>query len=209
MVKIVINKKKKGDIYALALPNDQGYIYIYYIAGNAVDGDLMTIFDYSTKELETNMQKILSQPSLYKQNPFMGNLNHEDSRYTKVGNVKPDFELLLNKPIYVRGSIEYGELDNKLYLPYEEKEIDSGWKAMLNDLKAGVHYYCNDWDFIELRITTLKGKLETMPEVIEVGKLNNTQQDIFTYHIFPNENDYIEKYLTGYDRNSILYSLFL
>jgi hypothetical protein len=201
-------KRKKGDIYALSLPDNKGYIYVYFIAGNAQAGELMNIFDYSTKELESNIQKILLQPSLYKQNPFIGHIDLEDERYIKVGNVKPDYNEYINKPIYLKGSIECGNIWDK-YRPFSEHDLKGQWHEMLKDLKNGVQYHCSDWMFSELQITTLRGKLEIMPNMIHIGKLNSSQQDILTYHVFPNEDDYIEKYLTGYDRNSILYSLYL
>ena len=201
-------KRKKGDIYALTLPNKAGYIYVYFIAGNTQAGELMSVFDYSTKELETDMQKILSQPSLYKQNPFMGHIDLEDDRYIKVGNVKPDYNKYINKPIFLKFSIECGNIWDK-YTPFSEHDLKGEWNEMLKDLKKGVRYYCNDWIFSAVQITTLRGKLEIIPDMIEIGKLNESQQNIFSSHIFQNENDYIEKYLTGYDRNSILYSLYL
>ncbi len=202
-------RKKKGDIYALSIPDNKGYIYIYFIAGNAEDGDLITVFNYNTKELETDMQKILSQSSLYEQNPFIGVIDLDDGVYIKVGNVKPNFIKFVNKPIYIRCSIQCGNIWRK-YDSFSENDINGEWREMLKDLKAGVRYYCDDWCLTEVQVTTLRGKVETTyNNFSDEKKLDESHHNVFLCNIIPNPNDYIEKYLTGYDRNSILYNLYL
>lgn len=196
-------RKKNGDIYAVRVEEKQGYIYVYYITGNKY-GHILVVYDYFTKELESDMEKILSQKSLYEQVPIIGYIDPYDEHkecMTLVGNKKPNYAYWSKQPIYLRESIKknWYALEHYFNKPedYQQEQI-----------KKGIQHQFDDWELSNYHIDSVKGKLTAKP-LLSVGTLTPEQRKIFSANTLACCEDFIDMYLQGYDSNTMMCNLFI
>jgi hypothetical protein len=212
------HKKKRGDIYAMKIDEIDEYIYFYFITGNNRFGDLVVPYNYGTKEIEKDIDKILSQETLYeKPAVLIDNVMPYNDGLVFIGNKKPSWDDW-REPIHFRSSIKCNtsEEDNQYDYYYCDKYpnivkypqyIDKAGQYRQRDVERGIVYYYDDWAVETCFITGNRGKLE-MRHFIEIGKLPEDMKKSMVHRTIPNYNDFKSKYLQGFDRNSALYNLY-
>ena len=191
---------EKGDVIAITLAYNKGYIYFTFISGNRNIGYLIEVYDYKSKELIRDVEFIRKQKLLFSNRYVFAIFSSEEYMLQKVGKVKLNFKNLRNIIIPVRLSITSNRtnLQQYLHLPdtYSEEDYISSLIDSANNKNPSVF---DDWQIYEYGIVSDTGKLDFTHKFF-LGNITNKYNQSMIFGSFYLPSDIIDFYFNKIDR---------